>query len=297
MMDEQHYTEKWSKRTGTSAIWQTVAPIYDRWVTLTKNRMLRLYINKEQELLDNYLAWILARNPEKRISILEIGSGTGRTLLCYAHKPTLIERMEYLIGIDNAPAMYDIAKYKLSQEASVLNHVENGSHIISKYVFLKMEAKKLSRYFYRGRVDARRLELEIEEEPVGILDEEKYNRSIKVVINMLNTLGVIKQSKSTVLRNMVMAAGPEGRIVVSVFNGKAFRDHAEDIYTSIRNIVGKFDKDDFDYSSNEFASQSYYSHWFTRTEIEGMMERAGCSNIRTKEIDNIGLFVTSEISK
>jgi len=296
MMDEQHYTEKWSKRAGTGTVWQAVAPIYDRWVTLTKNRMLRLYINREQEMLDDHLAWILARNPEKRISVIEVGSGTGRTLLYYAHKPALIERMEYLIGIDNAPAMYDIAKYKLSVEASVLNHAGNGSQIISKYLFLNMEAERLLRYFDGGRANVRKLESEIDE-PVGILDEKKYNRSIKVVINMLNTLGVIKKSRGTVLRNMVRAAGPDGRIVVSVFNGKAFRDHAEDIYTSIRNIVGKFDKSNFNYSNNEFSSQSYYSHWFTRTEVEGMMEKAGCSNIRTKEIDNIGLFVTSEVAR
>jgi hypothetical protein len=146
-------------------------------------------------------------------------------------------------------------------------------------------------------MNSNRLALEIRGGSLGVLAEEKYNRSVKVVINMLNTLGVIKKTRSIVLRNMVRAAGHDGRIVVSVFNGSAFRQHAEEVYTSIRNIVGKFDKSDFNYSENEFVPQSYYSHWFTRAEIEELMKKAGCSNIRTKEIDNIGLFVTSEVSR
>lgn len=298
MTDEpNHCCEQWKKRAKTENIWHKTAHMYDREVTLTKNRMLRLYITKEQEMLDDYLRWITAQNPTKRISILEIGSGTGRTLLYYARKPAIIERIEYLIGIDDAYAMYEIAKYKLEQEASLLNHAENGSEVLSKYVLLNMRAERLWRCFDGGRVHVSKLRSEVKEEPVGMLDEEKYNESIKVVINMLNTLGVIKHTRGTVLKNMTRAAGPNGRILVSVFNGDAFSKYARDIYASIRNIVGKFDKKDLDYSRNEFISRSYYSHWFTRTEIEGLMKKAGCSNIRTKEIDNIGLFVTSEVSR
>jgi hypothetical protein len=96
---------------------------------------------------------------------------------------------------------------------------------------------------------------------------------------------------------MVRAAGPGGKIVVSVFNGNFFDRNAKPIYESIRNIVGKFDEDDFNYAKNEFSTQWYFSHWFSRSEIEGLMRKAGCSNIRTTEIDNIGLFVTGEVSR
>ena len=295
--EPNRFEENWKRRSRTENVWGKTAHIYDKWVTSTKNRMLKLYITKEQEMLDYHLGWIIAQNPTRKISILEIGSGTGRTLLYYAHKPEIIERVEYLIGIDEASAMYDIAKFKLEQEASILGNSGNGSGILSKYLFLNMRAERLSRCFDGGRVDVCRLGSEISEESAATLNEEKYNKSVKVVINMLNTLGVIKRTRVPVLRNMVRAAGRDGRIVISVFNAKAFREHAEDIYTSIRNIVGKFDKNDFDYSNNEFVSESYYSHWFTRSEIEGMMKKAGCANLKTKEIDNIGLFVTSQISR
>lgn len=287
---------KWSKRSMND-VWEKIAHIYDRWVTATRNDMLKRYINKEQEMLDDYLRWLVARNPKKKLTILEIGSGTGRTLLQYAKKPHLIEKIEYLIGIDEASAMNEIAKYKLNQVGATLNHARSGPIVLSKYLFLHLQAEKLLRYFDRGMVQIEKLAMENTEEPIRALDEKKYSASIKVVINMLNTLGVIRETKSLVLRNMVRAAGPDGRIVVSVFNGRAFQKHAKEIYASIKDIVGKFDEDDFDYVENTFATEHYYSHWFTRPEIEGLMKKAGCSNIRTKEIDTIGLFITSEVAK
>jgi SAM-dependent methyltransferase len=119
MTEKSQSRKKWGYRTRK--VWDRTAHIYDRWVTSTKNRMLKLYIVKEQKMLDDHLTWLVSRIPERKISLLEIGSGTGRTLLEYAHKPALIERMEYLIGVDEASAMCEIAKYKLSQIASMIN--------------------------------------------------------------------------------------------------------------------------------------------------------------------------------
>jgi SAM-dependent methyltransferase len=292
------YRENWKRRTESDNVWQKKAHVYDKNVnTFAKDEVLRLYIRKEQEMLDGYIAWVIDRNPTRKISILEIGSGTGRTLLSYTRKPELMQRVDYLIGIDDAYAMCEIAKYKLEKEFPMINHNEHGLTSSLKCLFLSMKAERLSRYFDGGRVDVSKLKSEVDEEQSESLNENKYNESLKVVIIMLNTLGVIKQTKGIVLKNMVRAAGRDGRVVVSVFNGDGFTKNAENIYTSIRNMVGKFSKADFDYSKHEFSSQSYYSHWFTRAEIEGMMRKAGCTNIRTKEINNIGLFVTSEVSR
>ncbi|MCK4478178.1 methyltransferase domain-containing protein [Candidatus Bathyarchaeota archaeon] len=284
---------QWRKRSGTRNIWEQKASIYDRYVTRTRNKLLRFYLTKEQNFLDDYLRRVITQKAKRKISIVEIGSGTGRTLLYYAKKPNIINNVEYMIGIDNALAMHNISKFKLTEMAGSFNN----SDLLQKYVFLNLNAEELSKYFDNGRILLGKLIDDNIDDCIAKIDERKFNDSVKVVINLLNTLGVIKNTKPLVLHNMVKIAGTDGRVVVSVFDGAKFEEHAQDIYKSIRNIVGKFDLDDFDFDKTEFASASYYSKWFTFQEAKNFMEKAGCTKIRLRNIQDIALFVTSEIKK
>lgn len=274
-------------------VWEKKASIYDRFVTKTRNPLLRLYISKEQELLDKFLKKMIAKNPGKKITIFEIGSGTGRMLLRYITKPDLIDKCEYLIGIDEATAMYNISIFKINELAPKISK----SSLSDKFVFLNLRAENLSRYFNRGRILMKKLNEDDVNGCLRKIDPKKYDESIKVVINLLNTLGVIKETKQLVARNMVKITGSNGRIVISVFNGTSFSKHASNIYHSIRNIVGKFDEKSFLYHEMDFVTDSYYSHWFTNKELKNSMKNAGCINIRVKPIQEIALFAMGEVKK
>lgn len=286
-------TQKWYQRSALGKVWNKKASIYDRYVTRTRNHSLRHYISKEQELLDEYLEKVIARHPERKISIFEIGSGTGRTLLSYIKKPNILRNVEYLIGIDEAPAMYNISKFKLTEKSAFVN----SSKMFDRFIFLNLRAEETAKYFERGHILLEKFLSDNINGCLAKIEERKFNESIKVVIILLNTLGVIKETRQLVLRNMVRIAGTSGRVVVSVFNAAAFRKRAQAIYDSIKNIVGKFNLDDFNFERFEFATGPYYSHWFDRNEVRDMMKKAGCTKTRVESIGDVALFATSEVKK
>jgi len=229
----------------------------------------------------------LIKNKEEPISLIEVGSGTGRVLFSYMEKPEIWKHLTYLIGIDNSPAMYEIAISKLNEKKRSRKYRNIKAEIEQKYAFFCMNVLDMNKFFSDGKLNLKALIDEFgENEFTSVIDPLKYERSTKVVCILLNTLGnIIKDTTETAakareiaINNMVKAAGKGGKIVVSVFAAESFSSEAPKLYKNVEKLVGKFDENSFDNKKYEFITKTFYSHWFKRKEVEEMIEKAGCQN-------------------
>jgi SAM-dependent methyltransferase len=265
-----------------TSVWDLKASLYDKYVTKTKNRVLREFLQKEEKLLDEILLDTISN--QSQVSLIEVGAGTGRTLFSYLTKRHILKKLAYLIGIDNAGAMYGRMKSKFEdiQDSGIVSLEDS-----EKFIFFLMDAIEMSRFFFRGKINV--LELKAvygENSYLQKLKPSRYNDSKKVVINLLNTLGVMKPDiRPKVLANMVLAAGENGKVVVSVFSSDCFMEIAPTLYGSLKRITGNFDERAFDPEKKEFRTRTYYSHWFSQNEIADMLERAGANDVKVTPIN------------
>jgi len=266
-------------------IWEANAPAYDLYVTNTEHPFLRKFMEQEQDLLEREVSTLA--NSGDNVSIIEIGSGTARTLFNLAKNRNLLSNLIYLIGIDNSRAMVRIARGK--RESLVL-----PNETARKFFFFYLNGTRLSQYVLRGNIQLRRIKRDIaDSEPIDKIDTKLFDKSKKVICCLLNTLGVMGQeARIEVIRNVVTAAGPSDLLIFSVFSADAFSKHAPELYSTIRPLVGEFNSDAFDHHIYLFRTSNYYSQWFTEEKICSTLRDEGCSNIRVEPmIDQSGYFV------
>lgn len=276
-----------------SIAWKIKARFYDKLVTETKDKMLKKFIINEEEKLDNSLDNIISETSNRPISLIEIGSGTGRTLFSYITKEKLWTHFIYLIGIDNSAAMFEISVGKLEDIKKSFLLRSKKKEIDQKYIFLLMDVLDMNKYFRNGQIDVNALEKVGINDFIRKLNTAKYGNSLKVVCCLLNTIGVIigpngvekaAEARQIAINNMVTATGPGGKIIISVFSADSFISKAPKLYKSIEKLTGKFDENAFNKESFEFKTKGYYSHWFKKEEIMDMMKMAGCKNIDCRDI-------------
>ena len=273
--------------------WNTIASLYDNYVTKTDEPVLREFLEIEEELLEGVVMNMVSR--EAKISLIEVGAGTGRTLFSYLTNRQILANLVYLIGLDNAGAMYARMKSKFEQfKESGIVSIRNSE----KFIFLHMDAVEMLRYFEKGKVNLRALISTYGENSyVQNLKPDTYNNSKKLIVNLLNTVGVMEENiRIDVLKNMVFAAGPKGKIVVSVFSRECFDEIAPVVYRSIGKITGKFGDEAFDRKKKEFRTGIYYSHWFSEEEIKYYLRKAGAKNLVITPINTAikGFFVVAD---
>jgi SAM-dependent methyltransferase len=270
-------------------VWERVAAIYDTYVTNSEDEFLQAFMKEEQDLLDALILQFVS--PSSKVSLLEVGCGTGRTLFWYAQHRRMLDDIEYLIGIDNATAMWNIARFKKIelQKSGILSESE-----ARKYWFLLMPGERLSRYFRAGSIRSARLVKDFgNASSQGHVDEEIYGNSIKIVCTLLNTVGVLdRESRTAVLQNMMRALGPRDMMVVSVFAAESFAENARELYASLP-FVGLFDRAAFDDSTHEFKTSTYYSRWFTKSDTRKLLTDLGCVNVHVQTMASGGHFATA----
>jgi len=265
------------------SVWEARAPLYDKNVTSTALPVLRHFIDREQQLLAvNDIA-----GKSTAVSVIEIGSGTGRTLLDLAKNRTLIPNLAYLIGIDDSYQMNRIAIAK--REALIA-----PDEVANKMFFFLLDARKLSEYFSRGEILIDRVKRDLSDsEPVNKIDPKIFKKSPKVICCLLNTLGVLeKGTRIQTIRNIVSAAGSSDTLVFSVFNGESFSKYAPELYNKIRDLVGQVSADDFNHQTHEFRTRHYYSQWFDKKMLSDALTVEGCCNVKVEPIHDSGYFVT-----
>lgn len=275
-----------------SNVWESKAYLYDSLVTNTKYGPLKRFLTREQELLDELV--VEQERIHGTVTLLEVGSGTGRNLFHYVNHPHLLRHMAYLIGIDNSRAMATLARLKR------IEHLEHGTlddATAKKFLFVFMAGRRLSDYFCAGRVLAGKLTDEVFNGDTGALDGSSYDKSGKVVCCLLNTLGVMKgRGPREVLRAMVKALGPADILAISVFDACAFQREAPPLYGHLNRLVGSVQDRSFDYQMREFRTETYFSHWFDKQGIAEQLRSLDCQVADLSRIGDWGFFVTARRS-
>lgn len=286
---QKWFDREWKKATEgkikmivtPSQIWERIASIYDTNVTMTDNKILQDYTRMEKQFLAD-----VVEEQTTNVTVIEIGSGTGRVLIDLANRSQISGKIDYLIGTDNASSMIDISKNKLMKEPKYIQNKINFFHI---------EGEEITDFFRNGTMDISALKQRYgNTKETTNIQVEAYSKSKKIVCILLNTLGIMRPSiRESIINNMVRCAGKGGLVIISVFNANSFDKYAGKIYRELKDMVGNFKEPHaFNSTKHEFRSETgYFSNWFEEDKISQLMSKAGCHNMVTKEIGDIALFM------
>ncbi len=273
----------------TENVWTRNAREYDEFVHRDSDLpFLRDFIRQEDALLEDLVA-----GAAQDVTILEFGSGTGRTLIDLALREDLKPKINLLLGIDHSQGMLDVARPKRDK-------ARQGAR--DRVFFFDLDGAHANRAFWNGKI---RLHPSMNDDghlKRASFQPSDYERGDRFICCLLNTLGVLDATtREAMIRNMFNAAGDDDSVIISVFDRDAFRIYARELYPHIHALVGK-DKitDDSSYEDQlaEFRAGYYYSHWFAPDEIDNLVAQAGGMishkwPIRTGN-DTIGLFALAK---
>ncbi|MEM2129034.1 MAG: hypothetical protein QXZ70_00395 [Candidatus Bathyarchaeia archaeon] len=257
---------------GQSSVWNEMAGSFDEYVTRSKIEALNRYMFNEKFYLDN----VIAECTEKDVSLIEIGSGTGRLLTRYLQPQTIADeysrtnrdckisevisdKVKFLVGVEVAEKMI---------EENIRNLEKNGlvKHLDKRIFLFNARAEYLD-YF---------ISPDLETEKCIALKKGGFWKTKRIACAMLNTLGIMRPGvRQLSIKKMKEIAGADGVIVLSVFDGSKFLEGVEKIYSPLEDFVGDFIPEiNIDYERHIFTTmRGYYSHWFEENEIKGMLER------------------------
>jgi SAM-dependent methyltransferase len=274
-------------------IWDYGARSYDDVVTKSNYPFLREFLDAEAALLEDAVRAVAEDGP---VSVVEIGSGTGRAQLHLAQSYELMRSVRVLLGIDNSRAMVRVAEENV-QDAELAAAIER------KLVFLPMDARSLGTYLTAGDIRMDRLTRDFAGRPrMQNIVRSDYRHSRRVLCCLLNTLGVVRSSmREAIVRAVGAAAVPGDTLIVSVFAGEMFEAEARGLYAAIPEIVGttNLGGDAFDRDLCEFqirpggGGNSYYSHWFRELEVLDLLEAQGWHIATHDRMGERGHFVVA----
>ena len=276
--------------------WDLSAGGYDEEVTQSTSDFLLPFMEAEHQLLRQAID-ATVNTGRSGVTLLEVGSGTGRTLLRLAREGGGFRRVpELLIGIDNSREMLRVAE---SKQRAMLQKTTVG--VLGRTTFAELDARNLTNVFSGGDIESG-MDIEGGRAHAGLrnVDPGRYASSHKIVCNLLNTLGVLPdEGREIVLKEMRNAVSTQDWIVVSVFDAAAFAEEAPTLYRTLPKTVGIADLPDeaFDLGTTTFdytdggSGVRYFSHWFTRKEIIELVERCDCEIIEVQSVAGRGHFV------
>jgi SAM-dependent methyltransferase len=255
------------------------AEIYDDVVTANKHKIAFLdeFLTQEQAALEAKLKfWAdLAWEQNRKITIVEVGCGTGRSLLRIAGMGHLDGKVEYVIGFDYSPEMLKVARRTWRTLANSPALRAPAWDMLQRFRFYELDALRMNDFFLDGRLrsgselDQRQY---VEDLKLTQLDDTAFNASNKVFICLLNTIGVIlDDEREEALRSMMMALGKGDHLILSVFDAEIFSEKAQSLYPNITELTGKFDPESsYDHNEAIFRAEGsgYFSRWFHRTRLE-----------------------------
>ena len=209
--------------------WDDMSSEYDNCVENNTHPVISDYINEEIRIIANLCKKII--EPEKKFTIIDLGSGTGRVL--FSLYSVLGDSVSYY-GLDASEPMIQLSKTKQSQ-----SNFKNIS-------FQNYDVTNTS------------------------IDELFDDDSVKIPMCVYNTVGVIPLSKrEQFFENMKRLAGKDGFALVSAFNGDDFAFTAPQIYRPMKSMVKQIDDDSFDEEKLAFRnSLGYYSQWFKKNQLQ-----------------------------
>ncbi len=213
--------------------WDEMSSEYDNCVENNPNPVISNFINEEIKIISNLCRTYF--DSEKKYTIIDLGSGTGRVL--FSLHDILGDSLSYC-GLDTSESMIQLSKTKQS----------------------KLNLKNISFQNY-----------DITNPKI---DELFYDDAIKIPICVYNTVGVIPVPKrKQFFENMKRLAGKDGAVLLSAFNGDDFAFVSPQIYRPMKNMVKQIDADSFDEEKCAFRNNlGYYSQWFKKTQLQKFLK-------------------------
>ena len=212
--------------------WNDMSSEYDNCVENNPNHVISNFIEEEITIIANLCKKII--KPDKKYTIIDMGSGTGRVLFSL-HK--ILGDSVSFFGLDASEPMIELSKQKQS----------------------KLNLKNIS-FLHHDVTDPK--------------IDELFDDSTKIPMCVYNTIGVIPhQKRQQFFDNLIRLAGQDGFALISAFNGDDFAFAAPQIYNPMKNMVKKIDEDSFDEQKLAFRnSLGYYSQWFTKNQIKDLLK-------------------------
>jgi hypothetical protein len=253
-------------------VWTYNAETYDSYVNEhSSSDFLRDFISFENTVLENVI-----REAGPGVSLLEFGSGTGRTFAELRSRPAAADNVRFWTGLENSDGMNHVARRKRDK---ALDGGESPGALLNTFFFsLDGAGRRASRVLWNGHLELEPTMNDADQLRRSSSDIGRYSSGERVVCCLLNTLGVLDaETRANMLENMVTAATTTDSLVVSVFARDAFPKHARPLYRALQSLVGEQEitDDDFNDGVGEFKSGYYFSHWFHADEIDGAFTDAG----------------------
>lgn len=213
--------------------WNDMSSEYDNCVEENPDSVISGFITEEIKITANLCSKII--KPDKKYTIIDMGSGTGRVL--FSLYKIFGDSISYC-GLDASEQMIQLSKQK-----QIDLNIDNTT-------FLHYDTTNPS------------------------IDELFDDESTKITMCMYNTVGVIAPSKrDQFFDNMKKLAGEEGLALVSAFNGDDFAYAAPKMYHPMKGMVKQIDEDSFDEKKLAFRnSLGYYSQWFTKNQLNKFLD-------------------------
>jgi len=210
----------------------------------------------------------------RKVSVVEIGCATGRTLL------EIIEAcnstsLEYLIGFDSSPEMIQGAVVNLRKLKAQSEEDIDRQLALSRVRLCVLDAESLTRHFVDGSIvsppasSLPGVGLHWHPED-SLVESHAYDDSRKVFCCMLNTVGDLRdEARLELLEGMVRALGIDDILCLSLFAGESFNWAAQDYYGRLRDITRSTEEEeDFDIASATMSTSTvpqYWTRWMFKT--------------------------------
>ena len=216
--------------------WNDMSSEYDNNVEKNSDPIITNYLKEEIRITSNLCKKII--KPNTKYTIIDMGSGTGRVI--FSLLPILGEFITYC-GFDSSKHMIELSSQKKQSQFKKNN----------KILFLNHDVT----------------------DP-GIDQFFENDDSVKIVMCMYNTIGVIPETKRVeFFENMTRIAGKDGAVLISAFNGDDFAFIAPKLYNPMKKMVKQIDKDSFDEKRLAFRNKlGYYSQWFKKNQVLELLQ-------------------------
>lgn len=252
-------------RSGDDDVWTQIAAHYDEHVSRDSPvPFLRQFIRAE----DDYVIGLIQNAPTD-VTLVEFGSGTGRTIHYLRSHPEIPEKVVYFIGFDHSDGMIRESRTKRANSPGVSS---------GRTFFFTLDGATAFENFWGGHLLLTENLGDVDHLKANPFDAATYESSDKIFCCLLNTLGVLDQStRAQFVANLFVAASDADTVVVSVFDREAFEEYAPKLYSAIEPLVGASKEDDykFDDADAEFRAGNYFSHWFGEAELNELVEAGG----------------------
>lgn len=246
-------------------------PVPEKWdATIRDNPDLPSHFRAFLRQEDAHLAELIDQQATvggRKVSVVEIGCATGRTLLdtidaCDA------KSIEYLIGVDSSSEMIHEAVGNLRKlKAQSEEHVDRQS-ALARVRLSVLDAESMTRHFVDGSIVSPPasalpgvgLHWHPEDSTV---ESHAYDESRKVFCCMLNTVGDLRdEARLELLESMVRALGVDDILCLSLLAGESFEWAAQDFYARLRDVTRATDEEEkYDIASATMSTSTVPQYW------------------------------------